>query len=178
MSGFFKPGISDHTVSNFGLLDQIAALQWVKENIESFNGDKDSVTLMGHGHGAASINFLMVSPVAKGLFHRAILMSGSAVSDWALSSHVLSTTVQVAQTLNCPLVDENEELLKCLRKRRLSELMDVKVSLPKFAAHFAPIIDGLVIPNAVHKVMDEYSDIFSRFVLWLRLTELVFTPSL
>jgi neuroligin len=61
-----KPGISEHTVSNFGLLDQIAALQWVKENIEIFNGNKNAVTLMGHGTGAACVNFLMVSPVAKG----------------------------------------------------------------------------------------------------------------
>lgn len=106
----------------------------------------------------------MVSPVANGLFHRAILMSGSALSDWALSSNVLATTMQVAEAINCPLVDENEEFLKCLRKRRLVELMGVKVSLPEFAAHFAPIIDGLVVPNAAHKVMGQYSDIFSRFV--------------
>lgn len=64
--GFLKPGTSDHTVSNFGLLDQIAALQWVKDNIGTFGGDIGSVTLMGHGTGAACVNLLMLSPVAKG----------------------------------------------------------------------------------------------------------------
>jgi acetyl esterase/lipase len=53
-------------VSNFGLLDQIAALQWIKENIHEFGGDPGSVTLMGHGTGAACVNYLMVSPVSQG----------------------------------------------------------------------------------------------------------------
>lgn len=63
-----KPGTGEHTVSNFGLLDQIAALHWIKENIESFGGDPNSVTLMGHGTGAVCVNFLMVSPVALGMY--------------------------------------------------------------------------------------------------------------
>lgn len=63
-----KPGTNDHTVSNFGLLDQIAALQWVKDNIGAFGGDNKAVTLMGHGTGAACVNLLMVSPVARGNF--------------------------------------------------------------------------------------------------------------
>lgn len=66
--GFLKPGTNDHTVSNFGLLDQIAALQWVKDNIGAFGGDNKAVTLMGHGTGAACVNLLMVSPVARGKF--------------------------------------------------------------------------------------------------------------
>lgn len=123
---------------------------------------------MGHSHGAACINLLMVSPVAKGLFHRAILMSGAALSDWALATQVQQTTIQVAEALNCPLLDDNfdDELLKCLHQRQLADLMDVNVSLPfpAFAAHFAPIIDGLVVPDAIHKVMSQPNDIFSRFV--------------
>lgn len=63
-----RPSINENTVANFGLLDQIAALHWIKENIHSFGGDKNSVTLMGHTTGAACINYLMVSPVASGKF--------------------------------------------------------------------------------------------------------------
>lgn len=66
--GFWRPGTSDQTVSNFGLLDQIAALQWVKDNIQSFGGKVDSVSLVGHGTGAACVNLLMLSPVAKGMY--------------------------------------------------------------------------------------------------------------
>lgn len=52
--------------ANFGLSDQIAALQWIKGNIAEFGGDPSNVTLMGFGTGAACVNFLMLSPVAEG----------------------------------------------------------------------------------------------------------------
>lgn len=170
--GFMKPGLSDHIVSNFGLLDQIAALQWIKENIGAFGGDNSAVTLMGHGTGAACINFLMVSPVADGLFHRAILMSGTALSDWAITSHALQSTLQVTQALNCPLSDNHEEVLNCLRKKRYSEIINAKTSSPEFSTPFGPVVDGLVIPNEPHVVMGQYADIFSRYDLMFGMTEL------
>ncbi|XP_052902929.1 uncharacterized protein LOC128310346 [Anopheles moucheti] len=170
--GFMKPGISDHTTSNFGLLDQIAALQWIKENIGAFGGDAKLVTVMGQGTGAACVNFLMVSPVAKGLFHRAILLSGSALSDWALTQHPLQSTMQVLQGLNCPLNGENDEVTACLRRKRYSEILGVKTASPQFSTRFGPIVDGLVIPNMPHKVMGQYSDIFSGYDLLYGMTEL------
>lgn len=85
LKGFLKPGTSDHTVSNFGLLDQIAALQWVKDNIAAFGGDMGSVTLMGHTTGAACVNLLMLSPVAQG---KCICRMRSA----HLHTHTISTS--------------------------------------------------------------------------------------
>ena len=64
-AGFLRPGVHDSTVSNFGLLDQVAALQWVKDNIEALGGDPQSVTLMGHSTGAACASLLLVSPVSS-----------------------------------------------------------------------------------------------------------------
>lgn len=61
-----RPSLHDNAVANLGLLDQVAALHWIKENIEYFGGDRNSITLMGHTTGAACINFLMISPVASG----------------------------------------------------------------------------------------------------------------
>jgi para-nitrobenzyl esterase len=67
---------SEHQVSgNYGLLDQIAALHWVRANIAAFGGNPESVTLFGTSAGASSQAFLMVSPLARGLFHRAIAQS-------------------------------------------------------------------------------------------------------
>ena len=63
---------------NQGLLDQIMVLNWVKANIGKFGGDPDKVTIFGEDSGAASVTLMAMSPLAKGLFHRAIALSGKS----------------------------------------------------------------------------------------------------
>ena len=84
--GFFAhPELSaedpEHATGNWGTLDQIRVLQWVRENIAQFGGDPDNVMLFGQSAGARSTKFLCASPLTKGLFNKAVIMSGSGLSD-------------------------------------------------------------------------------------------------
>ena len=65
IAGFLRPGLQPSVISNFGLLDQVAAIHWLKENIKQFRGDPNSITLVGHGTGAAMVSLLLTSPVAQ-----------------------------------------------------------------------------------------------------------------
>ncbi|KAJ8733631.1 hypothetical protein PYW07_014182 [Mythimna separata] len=137
-------------VANYGLMDQIAALHWVQQNIALFGGDAGNVTMLGHGSGAACINFLMISPtVMPGLFHRSILLSGSALSSWALVEDPVSFSVQLAKQANCTLpediVKDHELIVDCLREVPLDELMSAEISTPSYLTAFGPSVDGVVV---------------------------------
>lgn len=66
VAGFLKTGTKDSAQGNFGLMDLVAGLHWLRENLPAFNGDGNKITVMGHGTGAALANILVVSPVASG----------------------------------------------------------------------------------------------------------------
>ncbi len=71
---------SNKVSGNYGILDQIQSLKWVKENIAQFGGDPDNVTIFGQSAGAGSVRTLAESPLARGLFHKAVIMSGGGIN--------------------------------------------------------------------------------------------------
>lgn len=133
--------------ANYGLMDIIAALHWIQENIEAFGGNPKSVTLAGHGTGAACVNFLIASAaVPEGLlFHRAALMSGSGLSPWSLVNEPLKYAALIAHHAKCPTDVPHGQLMKCLRERPLEALLTVPVRVPEFGNAFGPSVDGVVV---------------------------------
>lgn len=105
---------------NLGLKDQVAALRWVKNNIEYFGGDANCVTITGQSAGGRSVTLHMVSPMSKGLFHRVIAMSGSGVNPEPLPHHQKHLAKKQAQILNCPS-DNVEEMIRCMRNKTHEE---------------------------------------------------------
>lgn len=147
--GFLNANTDPYSRSpaNYGLMDQIAALHWIQENIAYFGGDPTNVTVTGHGTGAACVNFLLTSSaVPEGvLFHRAILMSGSALSPWALIQEPSRYAAQVAIHANCSPDLPHSTLLKCLREKPLELLLSAPVTASEFSFAFGPSVDGVVI---------------------------------
>jgi para-nitrobenzyl esterase len=86
--------------ANLGLLDQIAALRWIRENIAAFGGDPAQVTAFGESAGAMSIGTLLAMPQATGLFHRAILQSGAAAGATGISPSAAASASRSRITLN------------------------------------------------------------------------------
>ncbi|KAG5891756.1 hypothetical protein JTB14_012490 [Gonioctena quinquepunctata] len=94
---------------NAGLKDMVMALKWVQRNIKQFTGDPNNVTIFGESAGGAAVHYLMLSPMAKGLFHKAIAQSGCATNQWARCSNY--TLHRLAENLGIYTNDENLSLI-------------------------------------------------------------------
>ncbi|XP_066969408.1 juvenile hormone esterase-like [Macrobrachium rosenbergii] len=151
--GFLSTG--DAVMSgNYGLKDQVMALQWVKENIKAFGGDPSKVTIFGSGSGGASVHFLMLSPMAKGLFHRAIAQSGTALFPGLLRDDHRQIAGKVGQMLNCTNVSkdnvDSKGLYDCLKNASAEYLVEVASNFTTFYIYpqvMTPRVDGDFLPE-------------------------------
>jgi para-nitrobenzyl esterase len=144
---------ANHSSGNYGLLDQIAALDWVRRNIRAFGGDPTRVTVLGQSSGAEDVCHLLASPLAAGLFHRAIVESGVCMDSLysALSSPQSyfgnhgpgeALGLRLAAALG---ISNDSGVLEKLRAVSVKKLLAASRDLE--AADFGVIVDGWVVPS-------------------------------
>jgi len=143
--GFLShPGLDDKdgTISgNYGLMDQVMALNWIKNNINTFGGDHWRITIAGSGAGASSVCALLTSPKAQGLFHRAILQSGSCRAVRSREA-AISQGEKIARETGCAGAGAAE----CLRNKPAAQFLKA-LDEPRglrdwFHFPYLPMVDG------------------------------------
>ncbi|KAL1764404.1 neuroligin-4, X-linked isoform X1 [Sigmodon hispidus] len=151
--GFLSTG-DQAAKGNYGLLDQIQALRWVEENVGAFGGDPKRVTIFGSGAGASCVSLLTLSHYSEGLFQKAIIQSGTALSSWAVNYQPAKYTRALADRVGCNMLD-TAELVECLRRQGWRELTREHVMPATFHVAFGPVIDGDVIPDDPQILMEQ-----------------------
>lgn len=152
--GFLSFGKSSKCPGNRGIRDQQLALKWVQENIESFGGDKSNVTIFGESAGGISVHFHLLSPLSRGLFHKAISHSGQAMMPAGMFVSERQNAEALAYMLKELGIDEKDE----------AKLLDIlqKIPVEKFATlqgrmtvngFFHPVLDGEVLVKKPHQRM-------------------------
>ncbi|XP_065214514.1 esterase FE4-like [Planococcus citri] len=118
--GFLNLGLPD-CAGNAGLKDQTLAIKWVKENIASFGGDPNNITVFGESAGGSAVHLQTISPLAKGLFHKAIMQSGSSLVPWSMTVNPKAMAEELGERMDFD-GDTTLELLQFLRKQNAEDL--------------------------------------------------------
>lgn len=133
--GFLSVGTAA-SPGNYGLKDQVLQLQWIQENIAAFNGDPNQVTIFGESAGAASVSYQLISPLSEGLFHKAILQSGTSYAPWAYDFDGISLQLarELGSNLGCDLESDSQHnrFINCLREKKWQDIVEAsaKISHP------------------------------------------------
>jgi para-nitrobenzyl esterase len=144
---------------NYGLMDQRAALAWVRDNIVSFGGDPDNVTLAGTSAGADSVGLHLVSPKSAALFQRAIVESGTPTIRWPTHAESIAQGEAVAAALGCS--GAAPQVLGCLRAQSVGAILQAlpqgaqQVTEPSGRVFWLPVIDGIELPDQPRSLFSE-----------------------
>ncbi|XP_074142610.1 cocaine esterase-like isoform X1 [Sminthopsis crassicaudata] len=139
--GFLSTG-DEYATGNWGYLDQVAALRWVQENIAHFGGDPDCVTIFGESAGGMSVSSHVLSPMSKGLFHRAIMQSGVAILPGLISSNSESILRHIANLSACENYS-SAVIVECLRNKTKREIL----AISKLFKIIPGVVDGKFFPK-------------------------------
>ncbi|XP_018428899.1 PREDICTED: fatty acyl-CoA hydrolase precursor, medium chain-like [Nanorana parkeri] len=160
--GFLSTGDGQAASGNYGYLDQVAALRWVQENIKDFGGDPASVTIFGESAGGVSVSALVLSPLARGLFHRAIAQSGVAIMPGLMVSspeELIFYRDFVANVSGC----EPSSVVDCLLKKSEQEISSI-ISSSKFLP-LPACVDGVFLPKPAQEILAAKENIKVPFMI-------------
>lgn len=142
----FASAVGGGHTGNYGLWDQITALQWIKHNIAAFGGDPNRVTIIGESAGAMSVQDLIFSPLAKGLFHRAIIMSGGGILPKEFGRRPAKEAEQIWEIIRQEMGAADWEELKTAPAEKLFRTWTAVTAKEKYITPATPVIDGITIP--------------------------------
>ncbi|KAK4880302.1 hypothetical protein RN001_008448 [Aquatica leii] len=158
--GFLSLG-NDDAAGNWGMKDQVFALKWIQENIAAFGGDKNRVTLFGSSAGGASSHLHMFSRFSKGLFHRAISQSGTALLFWTrpLNNAQVRNAKMQASFVGCNPNATSKDIVECLRSIPVDVLVEsskkFKLILAEPTITFALVIEKQTLLNPTPFLEDD-----------------------
>lgn len=125
--GFLSTG-DKHAQGNYALKDMVMALKWVKKNINAFGGNNEKITIFGQSAGSTAVHLLMMSKMAKGLFHQAIMQSGTAISPFAFRTNPKDRAEEMGKNMEL-IFESTEDLMIQLRNVSYREILNAERGL-------------------------------------------------
>ena len=155
----------DNARGNYGLWDQHLAIKWVHDNIESFGGDPQRITIFGESAGGTSVIYQSLYEGNKGLFHRAIAQSGSITPYWAISKRSKEDALRFGKLMGCETIDTGQ-LVDCIRNKA-PESVDATLNDPNneilgLQTPFAPTIDGELVKEHPKDILLGDSNVLAK----------------
>ncbi|XP_027725307.1 carboxylesterase 1D-like [Vombatus ursinus] len=154
--GFYSTG-DEHAKGNWGYLDQVSALHWIQKNIASFGGDPGLVTIFGESAGGGCVSALIVSPLTKNLFHRAISQSGVVLMESLFTSNIKPITEKITTLTGCKITT-SASMVHCIRQKTEEEILNTTLKMKLFTVDFfgdptkkiafiPAVLDGVFFPK-------------------------------